>query len=132
MLCRNFMGTRNRVGIGLSDRPAGQHKLAESIPWDRFLGSLKIYKYRLCSLFQANPQRWDFKSFNADVFNLRSSDISPGFRFLPLFSLFLLYVSATQITGFYWSEESFLSLNGVTRDTHNNRRAQVRPTCSKF
>jgi hypothetical protein len=26
------MGTRNRVGIGLSDRPARLHRLAESIP----------------------------------------------------------------------------------------------------
>jgi hypothetical protein len=40
------MGARNRVGIGLSHRPARLHRLAESIPWNRFLGSLKVKKYR--------------------------------------------------------------------------------------
>ncbi len=42
VLCRNFkqsMGARNRVGIGLSYRPARRHKLAESIPWNLVLGS---------------------------------------------------------------------------------------------
>jgi hypothetical protein len=39
---RQSMGARNRVGIGLSYRPARPHKLAEWIPWNRFLGSLKI------------------------------------------------------------------------------------------
>jgi hypothetical protein len=36
------MGARNRVGIGLSYRPAVLHRLAESIPWNRFLGFLKV------------------------------------------------------------------------------------------
>jgi hypothetical protein len=35
------IGARNR-GIGLSYRPARQQRLAESIPWNRFLGSLKV------------------------------------------------------------------------------------------
>ncbi len=35
-------GARNRVGIGLSYRPARLHRLAESILWKRFLKSLKI------------------------------------------------------------------------------------------
>jgi len=37
-------GTRNRVGTGLSYRPARLHRLAESIPWNRsgLLKSLKI------------------------------------------------------------------------------------------
>jgi hypothetical protein len=35
------MGARNRVGIGLSYRPARLHRLAEFIPGNRFLGSLK-------------------------------------------------------------------------------------------
>ncbi len=63
------MGARNRVGIGLSYRPARLHRLEESIllwllkftkfgfrlhrladwiPWNRFLGSLKVLKHRLC------------------------------------------------------------------------------------
>jgi hypothetical protein len=33
------MGARNRVGLGLSYRPA---RIPESIPWNPFLGSLKI------------------------------------------------------------------------------------------
>ncbi len=27
------------------------HRLAESIPWNQFLGSLKVLKYRLCSFY---------------------------------------------------------------------------------
>jgi hypothetical protein len=44
------MGARNRVRIGLSYRPARLHRLAESILWNRFLGTLKVLKYRLWSL----------------------------------------------------------------------------------
>jgi hypothetical protein len=36
------MGARNRVGIGLSYRPARLHRLAGSIPSNRFLGSIKV------------------------------------------------------------------------------------------
>jgi hypothetical protein len=42
------MGARNQVGIGFSCRPARLHRLAESIPWNRFLGSIEVKKYRLC------------------------------------------------------------------------------------
>jgi hypothetical protein len=31
-------GARNRVGIGMSSRPARLHGLAESIPWNRLHG----------------------------------------------------------------------------------------------
>jgi hypothetical protein len=41
------MGARNRAGIGLSYRPARLHRLAEFIPWNRFLGSIKVQKYGL-------------------------------------------------------------------------------------
>ncbi len=44
-----YMGARNRVGNGLSYRPARLHRLAEYIPWNRFLGSLKVSKYSLRS-----------------------------------------------------------------------------------
>ncbi len=36
------MGARNRVGLGMSYRPARLHSLAELVPWNRFLGSLKV------------------------------------------------------------------------------------------
>jgi hypothetical protein len=36
------MGARNRGGIGLSDRPARLHRLAEFIPRNRFLGSINV------------------------------------------------------------------------------------------
>ncbi len=39
---KQSMGDRNRVGIGLSYRPAKLNRLAEFIPWNRFLGSLKV------------------------------------------------------------------------------------------
>ena len=44
------MGARNRVGIGLSYRPARLHRLAEFIPRSQFLGSLKVWqptKYKM-------------------------------------------------------------------------------------
>ncbi len=40
---------RNRIRIGLSYRPARLHRLTESIPCNRFLGSLKVWKYPLKS-----------------------------------------------------------------------------------
>jgi hypothetical protein len=39
-------GARNRVGIGLSYRPARLHRLQETIPSNR-LGSLKVQKFGL-------------------------------------------------------------------------------------
>jgi hypothetical protein len=36
------IGVRNRVGIGLPYRPARLYRLAESIPWNQILGSLKV------------------------------------------------------------------------------------------
>ncbi len=45
VLCWNFeqyMVARNRIGIGLSYRPVRLHSLAELVPWNRFLGSLKL------------------------------------------------------------------------------------------
>ncbi len=41
------MGARNRAGIGLSYQPARLQWLTEPIPWNRFLGSVKVWKYRL-------------------------------------------------------------------------------------
>ncbi len=37
-----FLNNRNRVGIGLSYRSARLHTLAELVPRNRFLGSLKV------------------------------------------------------------------------------------------
>ncbi len=39
---KQSMGTRNRVGIGLSYQPTRLHRVAELIPWNRFLASLKV------------------------------------------------------------------------------------------
>ncbi len=40
-------GATNRVGKGLSYWSAKLHRLAELIPWNRFLGSLKVSKFGL-------------------------------------------------------------------------------------
>ncbi len=51
---KQSMGARNRVGKGLSYRPARLHMLAELIPCNRFLGSLKFKNsgsVPLCSEF---------------------------------------------------------------------------------
>ncbi len=39
---KQSMGARNQIGIGLSYRPARLHRLAELIPWNRFLGSTNV------------------------------------------------------------------------------------------
>ena len=39
---KQSMGARNRVGIALSYWPARLHRLAELIPWNRFLGSIDV------------------------------------------------------------------------------------------
>ncbi len=36
------MGSRNRVGIGVSYRPGRLQRLAESTLWNQFLGFLKV------------------------------------------------------------------------------------------
>jgi hypothetical protein len=41
-ILKQSMGARNRVGIGFPYRPARLHRLAELIPWNRFLGSLTV------------------------------------------------------------------------------------------
>ncbi len=52
------MGARNRVGIGFfSYRPAWLHRLAELIPWNRFLGSLKTFK-NSGSVFLPGSEGW--------------------------------------------------------------------------
>jgi hypothetical protein len=38
----NLWGARNRIGIGLSCRPARLYRLAEFIPWNLFLGSINV------------------------------------------------------------------------------------------
>jgi hypothetical protein len=48
-ICKQSMGARNRVGIGLSYRTARLHMLAELIPLNRLWGSLKIEKFGLWS-----------------------------------------------------------------------------------
>jgi hypothetical protein len=39
---KQSMGARNRVRIGLPYQPAWLQSLAELVPWNRFLGSLKV------------------------------------------------------------------------------------------
>ncbi len=39
---KRSVGERHRVRIGLSYRPARLHRLAQFIPWNRFLGSIKF------------------------------------------------------------------------------------------
>jgi hypothetical protein len=39
---KQSVGARNRLGIGLSYRPSRLHRMVELIPWNLFLGSLKV------------------------------------------------------------------------------------------
>ncbi len=42
VIFKQSMGARHRVGIGLTYRPARLHRLAEFIPWNRFLGHNRL------------------------------------------------------------------------------------------
>jgi hypothetical protein len=61
-ILKHSMGARNRVGIGLSYRPARRHRLAESIPWNRFLASFTSLK--------GLSHEIDFKNFDKNLQNL--------------------------------------------------------------
>jgi hypothetical protein len=47
---KQSIGARNRVGIGLSYRPARLHRLAELVPWNRFLTVWEEINRLLCRL----------------------------------------------------------------------------------
>ncbi len=52
------MGAIERIGIGLSYLPARLLRLAKSIPWNQFLGSLKVYKYCLRTVLGSADQQY--------------------------------------------------------------------------
>jgi hypothetical protein len=54
-IVKQSMGARNQVGLVLSCRPGRPHRLAELIPWNRLLGSLKVKKFWLWYL---SSGRW--------------------------------------------------------------------------
>jgi hypothetical protein len=47
---KQSLGARNREEIGLLYQPARLRRLEELMPWNRFLGSLKVTKFGLRSL----------------------------------------------------------------------------------
>jgi hypothetical protein len=63
------MGVRNRVGIGLPYRPARLHRLAELIPWNRFLDPLKVKKFGLWILTETRNQVYRFPLNVQSLFN---------------------------------------------------------------
>ncbi len=68
---KQSMGARNRVGIGLSYRPVRLHMLAELIPWNRFLGLLKVQKFGL-RLVSEEELKSDYREYQYNL-NLRFS-----------------------------------------------------------
>ncbi len=51
----------------LTYRPARLHRLAESVPWNRFLGSLIVYKFGLSTVFQLAGTKTKDSSFSFDL-----------------------------------------------------------------
>ncbi len=72
--CWNFRVRvyRSRVRIGLSYRPARLHRLAELVPWNRFLSFQKVKKYhlRLQRLAESIPWNLFLSSLNLYKFGL--------------------------------------------------------------
>ncbi len=54
VILEQSLGASNRIVIELSYRLARLHRLAESIPWNQFLSSLKVKNYRFWSTLQRN------------------------------------------------------------------------------
>jgi hypothetical protein len=52
---KQSMRARNRVRIGWSYWPAWLHSLAELVPWNRFLGYIKVKKIRALAGQYDNP-----------------------------------------------------------------------------
>jgi hypothetical protein len=77
-----FMGARNQVGTGLSYRPARVHRLSDSIPWNRLLGSLNVYKLGLrwlpSSMYDIVYDLWTSKQ----ILPHRYRNMLIGLRFL--------------------------------------------------
>jgi hypothetical protein len=107
---KQSMGARNRVGIGLWYRLARLHILAELVPWNRFLGSLKDLKFGLRRSRNCPHQCSDagvmaFPSPPPNIYNTQRylqvciihTFIGPTFFFrlyyFPLSSVFLFYIS---------------------------------------
>ncbi len=66
---------------------------------------------------KSHELRWDFQTYCADVFNLRSFDLNPRPQLVAslypvLFSSMYSKFFATQITDCYWPEKCFVSLIG--------------------
>jgi hypothetical protein len=58
-ISKQSKGARNRLGIGLSYRPARLHMLTELVPWNRFLGYKKVKKFGLRLHMLAELIPWD-------------------------------------------------------------------------
>jgi hypothetical protein len=63
-ICRPFKESRNRLPPGGPVQqpylPARQHRLVESISRNRFLVSIKVYKYGLCTVLRIFSDWWIF------------------------------------------------------------------------
>jgi hypothetical protein len=80
---KQSMGARNRVGIGLSYRPARLRRLAELIPWNRFMGSIKVKKFGLRKIITILPLMlgaliicWQMWSVHARTVRLHTPPLS--------------------------------------------------------
>ncbi len=65
------MGAIKRIGIGLSYRPARLLRLAESLPWNQFLGSLKVCKYRLRTVL-GRADRQQYSELHGSAYDIES------------------------------------------------------------
>jgi hypothetical protein len=78
------MGARKRVGIRLSYRPARLHRLAELVPWNRFLGSSHTPFYSRILDRYLNDDENGF-SCTSDIFFVASphhGEMALGYRVL--------------------------------------------------
>ncbi len=110
------LGSRNQVGIGLSYRPASLCSLvtqfqawflesiprpiaglkfptlAESIHWNRFLSSLKVYKYRLCCCTNASTSVSIWQRVDAWLKKQKKQATYQWWHFLTILQFYLVFI----------------------------------------
>jgi hypothetical protein len=100
------MGVRKREGIGSSYRPTRQHRLAESIPWNRFLGIdsprlFKSLKYQYTVLAQFNTLSIFFISwiFILTTWRCKTKKVQQNLCFILIFILLFTFFASRALNG---------------------------------
>ncbi len=106
-----------------------QHlEVQEAQIFGKFRARCQVQVFQLYTVLQiAIPRRWNFQSFHADVFNLRSFDLSPGLRLPPSIQSPFLHVSQHRsLTAIGLKKASFSVIGFHYKYTKQRQREELR------